>query len=216
MACGSHGYPFVSLPLHPQRKEKLEDLINVDESWVHYDPNARRDMWLPRREGPPTQAKSDYHSKKCLLRCFWDSRGMLYYELLPQEGVITATFYANQLWKLADTVRERRPRRASVLLLHFNARLHVAKGTRDKLEELGWDTVPHPPYSLDIVPSDYDLFRPLKAFLTQKKFTKIEDVERAISDFFDSQPPHFWEKGISDLPIRWDVVVANDGDYIYC
>ena len=203
-----------SLLLRPQRKEFLRDLITGDESWVLYDSNTRRALWLPQGEDPPTQAKSDLHPKKCLLCCFWDSRGMLYHELLPQGHTVTGSVYANQLQKLADAVRERRPRRAFVHLLHDNAKPHVAKETREKLEELGWDTVPHPPYSPDIAPSDYHLFRPLKAFLAKKKFTKLEDVGRAVSDFFDSQSPQFWEKGIADLPIRWDIVVANDGDYI--
>ncbi|EYC39327.1 hypothetical protein Y032_0662g1290 [Ancylostoma ceylanicum] len=139
---------------------------------------------------------------------------MLYYELLPQEHTITGIVYTNQLRKLADAVRARRPRRASVHLLHDNARHHVAKETCDMLDELGWGTVPHPPYFPDIAPSDYNLFRPLKAFLAKEKFTEFEDVERAVSEFFDTQSPHFWEKGITDLPIKWDIVVANDGDYI--
>ncbi|EYC36039.1 hypothetical protein Y032_0941g3143 [Ancylostoma ceylanicum] len=66
---------------------------------------------------------------------------MLYYELLPQGHTVTGTVYANQMQKLADAARERRPRQASVHLLHDNARLHVAKETLDKLEKLGWDTI---------------------------------------------------------------------------
>ncbi|EYC36757.1 hypothetical protein Y032_0860g2735 [Ancylostoma ceylanicum] len=93
---------------------------------------------------------------------------------------VTGTDHANQLQRRADAVRERRPRRASVHLLQDSARLHVAKETRDKLEELGWDTVLRPPYSPEIVPSDYHLFRPLKAFLVKKKFTKAEDVDICI------------------------------------
>ncbi|EYC13608.1 hypothetical protein Y032_0043g812 [Ancylostoma ceylanicum] len=95
-----------SLPLRPQRKEFLEDLIAGDESWVLYDSNAHRAVWLSRGEDQPTQAKSDLHSKKCLLCCFRDSRGMLYYELLPQGHTVTGTVYANELQKLADAARQ--------------------------------------------------------------------------------------------------------------
>ncbi|EYC01128.1 hypothetical protein Y032_0110g180 [Ancylostoma ceylanicum] len=119
------------LLLRPKRKVFLEDLITGDENWVHYDSNAHRAFWLPRGEDPPTQAKSDIHYKKCRLCCFWDSRGMLYYELLPQGHTVTGTVYSSQLQKLVDAVRERRPRRASVYVLHDNARRHVAKETGD-------------------------------------------------------------------------------------
>ncbi|KAK6735497.1 hypothetical protein RB195_018610 [Necator americanus] len=139
---------------------------------------------------------------------------MLFYELLPQGHTVTGSIYSSQLQKLASGVREKRPRRASVHLLHDNARPHVAKQTNEKMEQISWDTVSHPPYSPDLARSDYHLFRPLKAFLAKKIFTKFEEVEPEVSDFFDSQPLQFWEKGITDLPNRWDIVAINNGDYI--
>uniref|UniRef100_A0A8R1DW90 Histone-lysine N-methyltransferase SETMAR n=1 Tax=Caenorhabditis japonica TaxID=281687 RepID=A0A8R1DW90_CAEJA len=83
-----------------------------------------------------------------------------------------------------------------------------------KLQELNWDTVPHPPYSPDIAPSDYHLFCPLKLFLKEKRFAKYEDLKMAVFDFFDSQSAAFWKKGIDDLPEHWLTVVTNDGQYI--
>ena len=71
------------------------------------------------------------------------------------------------------------------------------------------DTVPHPP-----APFNYHLFRPLGSFLAKKKYSKLDDVFLAVADFFDAQTPGFWEKGISDLPIRWSKVVDSYGDYI--
>ncbi|VDP42806.1 unnamed protein product [Heligmosomoides polygyrus] len=44
-------------------------------------------------------------------------------------------------------------------LLH--ERSHVAKVNREKIQELGWEVLPHPPYSTDLAPSDYLLFRAL-------------------------------------------------------
>lgn len=70
----------------------------------------------------------------------------------------------DQLQKLAEAIREKRPRRASLHLLHDNARAHATKATQQKLLMLGWNAVPHPPYSPDIAPSDYHLFRPLREF----------------------------------------------------
>ncbi|KAK6730298.1 hypothetical protein RB195_007017 [Necator americanus] len=69
---------------------------------------------------------------------------------------------------------------------------------------------PPPPlsYSPDIAPSDYQLFELFKAFVAKKIFTKFEEVKQAISDFFDSQSPQFWEKGIADLHISADECVA--------
>uniref|UniRef100_A0A8R1EI36 Histone-lysine N-methyltransferase SETMAR n=1 Tax=Caenorhabditis japonica TaxID=281687 RepID=A0A8R1EI36_CAEJA len=104
----------------------------------------------------------------------------------------------HQLASLALALREKRPRRSAVHLLHDSARRHVTKATQAKLQELHWDTVSHPPYSPDIAPSDYHLFRPLKLFLKEKRFAKYEDLKIAVLDFFDSQSAAFWKKGIDD------------------
>uniref|UniRef100_A0A8R1HUJ9 Mariner Mos1 transposase n=1 Tax=Caenorhabditis japonica TaxID=281687 RepID=A0A8R1HUJ9_CAEJA len=161
------------------------------------------------------------HDKKCLLSCFWDAKGLLYYELLPQGRTVNATTCSNQLASLAlarprspSLFEKRCPRRSAVHLLNDNARPHVAKATQAKLLELNWYTVPHPPSSPDIAPSDYHLFRPLKLFLKEKRFAKYEDLKMAVFDFFDSQSGAFLKKGIDDLPERWLTVVTNDGQYI--
>jgi len=203
-----------SLFLRPHRKEFLEDLVTGDESWVLYENVTRCAIWIPRGEEPPTMPKADLHSRKVLLCCWWDAKGMLYFELLPQGRTVGALTYVNQLQKLAEAIREKRPQRASVHLLHDNARAHVAKETQQKLATLGWDTVPHPPYSPDIAPSDYHLFRPLKQHLAGKSFAKYEDLKLDITNFFESRPLEFWAKGIDDLPNRWANVVDNCGEYI--
>ena len=121
-----------SLLLRPHRKEFLEDLVTGDESWVLYDSNKRRAVWLPRDAEPPVQLHSDLHPRKILLCCWWDAKGMLYFELLPQGKTVNAIRYTDQLQKLSEAIQEKRPRRASVHLLHDNASAHVAKVTQKK------------------------------------------------------------------------------------
>ena len=70
---------------------------------------------------------------------------MLYYKLLKQSQTVTAPYYAGQLQKLAEAVRGEQPRQTFVHLLHDNARSHIGKETRAKLEKLGWDTILYPP-----------------------------------------------------------------------
>ena len=42
--------------------------------------------------------------------------------------------------------------------LHDNARLHVAAIILQKLNELGYETLPHPPYTPDLSPIDFHCF----------------------------------------------------------
>ncbi|XP_054164692.1 histone-lysine N-methyltransferase SETMAR-like [Oppia nitens] len=51
----------------------------------------------------------------------------------------------------------------------------------DRLKEVLM-VVPHPPYSPDIAPSDYYLFRNLQTFLNGKTFTGIDDIKKTIDD----------------------------------
>jgi len=62
-----------------------------------------------------------------------------------------------------ESCREKWPeyeqRHDKIILLHDNAQPHVAKVVKKYLETLKWDVLLYPPYSPDIAPSDYWLFR---------------------------------------------------------
>ena len=61
--------------------------------------------------------------------------------------------YIQQLAKLSDTVQEKRPEltnRKDVVFQHDNAKPHTSLVTCQKLLELGWDVLSHPPYSCTI------------------------------------------------------------------
>ncbi|KAG5318869.1 MOS1T transposase, partial [Pseudoatta argentina] len=75
---------------------------------------------------------------------------------------ITGDRYRLQLMRLSRALKEKRPlyaqRHDKVILLHDNARPHVAKPVKTYLETLKWEVLPHPLYSPDIAPSDFHLF----------------------------------------------------------
>lgn len=80
------------------------------------------------------------------------------------------------------------------------------------MEVLVWDKVRHPLYYPDIVLLKITYFF-LLAFLAKKRLSKIKDFVGVASDFSDSKPPWFWEKGTADLSSRWKTVVSNGGSY---
>ncbi|CAD6193300.1 unnamed protein product [Caenorhabditis auriculariae] len=167
---------------------------------------ARR--WFNRFESGDTSRPAPAEDHALLLV---GRQELLYFELLPQSWTVTASIYSDQLEKLAAAIGEKRPRRASVHLQHDNARPHVGKETQQKLATLGWGTAAYPPYSSDLAPSDYHLFRPLKHRLAGRKFANYDNLKSDFADLFESQPPEFWAKGIGDLPNRCATVVNNCG-----
>jgi histone-lysine N-methyltransferase SETMAR len=99
-------------------------------------------------------------------------------------------------------------------LQHDNARPHVSEPVTQKIRELGWQVSPHPPYSPDLAPSDYHLFRALTNNLRERSFRDEDELRRCIQEFFYSKPPEFYKRGIYDLPRRWREVVDSHGKYI--
>jgi histone-lysine N-methyltransferase SETMAR len=79
--------------------------------------------------------------------------------------------------------------------------------------EMGWELLDHPPYSPDLSPSDFHLFRSLEHFLNKKKFRDIEHLRRELTNFFESKDNEFYERGIDLLPERWQKTLDSNGEY---
>ena len=99
------------------------------------------------------------------------------------------------------------------ILQHDYTRPHVAKPVKNYLETLKWEVLPHLPYSPDIAPSDYYLFRSTAHGLSDQQFRSYEDIDKWLDSWVASKDEHFHRKGIRALAERWSKVVANDGQY---
>jgi hypothetical protein len=68
-------------------------------------------------------------------------------------------------------------------------------GTRVVMQEQEWEFLEHPPYSPDLVPSDFHLFGPLKHHLSAEHFPDDEAVEREVTTWFRQKPKEFYAAG---------------------
>ena len=120
--------------------------------------------------------------------------------------------------RLSRALHEKRPqyeqRHEKVILQHDYARPYIAKPVKTYPEMLKWEVLPHPPYSPDIVPSDYYLFRMMAHGVADQRFRSYEDIEKWLDSWIASKNEHFYRNGIRALPERWAKVVANDGQYV--
>ena len=119
---------------------------------------------------------------------FWCADGVLYYELLRDGETITSDVYCRQLTALSEAIKANTNlpfllRRRSILL-HDNARPHVAKKFSAKLKELNIEVLPHPPYSPDMAPTDYYMFRSMQHSLAEAEFETYEEVDQFLQGFF--------------------------------
>jgi histone-lysine N-methyltransferase SETMAR len=86
--------------------------------------------------------------------------------------------------------------------------------TEAAIHKLDLEILPHPPYSLDLAPSDYHLFRSLSNNLHGISFNNDAELQNLLDDFFTAKLADFFEHGIENLPERWEAVVNNGGEYI--
>ena len=114
---------------------------------------------------------------------------------------------------MQKALKEIRPHREKTTLLHDNARPHTAKKTREKLTELNWNVLSHPPYSPDLAPTDFKLFRSMQNSLRGKEFRSVEEVEEFIRESIASKSSGFFVKGFTQLVERWREVIDREGEY---
>lgn len=198
-----------------QHRPFLSCIVTGDEKWCLYTNIRKRKEWLSPNKKATPRTKACAHPQKIMLCIWWNSEGVLYYELLPRGESITANVYCQQLRRLADAIQEKQPTRlGAVKLLHDNARPHSANLTKNTLQELGWEVIPHPPYSPDLAPSDFHLFRSLSNNLQGTSFPNEDALLTWLDDFFNSKPRDFYRRGIEKLVQRWQNVVNSEGEYI--
>ncbi|KAF2348802.1 Transposase type 1 [Trinorchestia longiramus] len=149
----------------------LDRIVTCDEKWVLYDNRKRSGQWLDCDEPPKHFPKPMLHQKKIMVTVWWSAIGVIHSSFLRVDETINAERYCNDLAVMHTRLSEKRPalvNRRGPILLHNNARPHVARMTVQKLTELGYETLPHPPYSPDLSPTDYHLFKHLSTFLDGK------------------------------------------------
>lgn len=200
-----------------KRKGFLHRIVTGDEKWIHYDNPKRKKSWGKPGHASTSTAKPNIHSAKLMLCIWWDQLGVIYYELLQPNETITGDRYRLQLMRLSRALKEKRPqyeeRHDKVILQHDNARPHVATQVKKYLETLKWEILPHPPYSPDIAPSDYHLFRSMTHGLSEQRFYSYEETKNWVDSWIASKDESFFRRGIRMLPERWEKVVASDGQY---
>jgi len=97
---------------------------------------------------------------KVLASIFWDQDGILLSDYLTKGKIINAEYYSSLLGQLKGILKKKRRGKVTkgVLFLHDNAPAHRTFASQKKLSYLGFQCLDHPPYSPDLVPSDYHLF----------------------------------------------------------
>ena len=195
----------------------LHRVVTCDEKWVYYKNQTRQRTWGRAGQRSSTVPKRGLTKDKRLLTVFWDSEGVIMHHFMEPGQTINSNVYCDLLDQLKEALSEKRPRlinRNEIIFHQDNARPHISAMTKNKLKEFGWEVLEHPPYSPDLAPTDYHLFRALTNNFRGKIFDHADHVEREVEIFLESRSREQCTSGIFDLVNRWSECIQFDGDYL--
>jgi len=97
-----------------RRTDWLKTIITGDEKWVLYTNRSRKRQWVDKGTQAEPEPKPDLHPLKVMLSVWWDSQGVILFELLSPNTTITADYYCAQLDRLKAQLAIKRPERGKV------------------------------------------------------------------------------------------------------
>ena len=114
---------------------------------------------------------------------------------------------------LRFAIKSKRPGMLSdgIIVWHDNSRSHTANLVGDKLQRFGWETLQHPPYSLDISPCGFHIFGDLKKEIRGRRFYSDEEVQECVKLWVHQRPTCFCKTGIDRLVSQCDKCINTSG-----
>ena len=133
---------------------------------------------------------------------WWSAAHLIHYNFLNLGETVTYEKYTQQINEMHQKLQCLQPalvNKKSPILLHSNAQLHVIQPMPQKLNELGYEVLPHPPYLPGISPTNYYFFKRLNNFLQEKCFHNEQYAENAFQEFVKFQNKDFYATRINKL-----------------
>lgn len=200
-------------------KDFVRRFITMDETWIHYytpESMQQSKQWVSPGETAPKRPKTQQWAGKVMASVFWDARGIIFIDYLEKGKTITGAYYSTLLDRLKSEIAKKRPhlKKKKILYHHDNAPPHSSLVAQEKLDEIGFQLVPHPPYSPDLAPSDFYLFPNLKRWLTGQRFYSNEDLIAETEAYFADFPIDYYSDGIKKIENRWTRCINLKGEYV--
>ena len=159
----------------------LRRYITMNETGIHhFTPESKRASaeWRGEGEIRPKRPKTQQSAGKVMASVFWDMHGILLIDFLPKGQTINSDYYIPLLARLEDAIKKKKHHMAKKkpLFQQDNAPVHKSMKTMVKSNDLRFEVLPHPLYSLDLAPSDFYLFANLTKMLQGKRFSSDDQV----------------------------------------
>jgi len=148
---------------------------------------------------------------------FWDAEGILFIDYLEKGKTITGEYYSILLTRLHKKKFVRKDpvcKRKKIILHQDNAPAHKSVLAMEKLRDLHYELLEHPPYSPDLAPSDSYLFPKLKFFLAGQRFSSNQEAIAAVEGYFADLTKNQYRDRIMALKHHWNKCNSLKGMYV--
>ena len=192
-------------------------VITCDESWIYLN-YPHETKWCAINERPPDIEKRMIQTEKLMFFCAFSCYGIVSIDVLPNHATFNSTYVCNTI---LPNLKERvcahiKNKTTHRLILHMdNAKPHNAKKTMEKIKELGFNRLKHPPYSPDISPCDFFLFGYVKSQLRNYDVKSSYELSKAVREICEKIDINIWQSVYESWLKRLEAVIACGGDYPY-
>lgn len=197
----------------------MGSIITGDETWVYeYDMQTSQQSseWLEKDDPKPKKPRQSRSKIKVMLIVFFDIRGVVHHEYVPERQTVNKEYYVTVLRRLRERVRRVRPELwadNSWILHDDNAPSHRATIVNAFKAKHSINTIDQAPYSPDLAPCDFFLFPKLKLPLRGTRFDSIPTIKQNATRELNATPTNAYKKCFEDWKKRWHMCIASEGAY---
>ena len=139
----------------------LHRMVTCDNKWILYDNQQWSTQWFDHEEAPKHFPKPNLHEKKVMVTVWRSVAHLIHYSVQDPGKTITSEKYVQQTDEMHQKLQCLQPALVNKMgpVLHNSARPPITQPALQRLNELGYEVLPHPPYSPDLLPTDYYFFK---------------------------------------------------------
>ena len=178
--------------------------------------NVTDDPTFIKNEPKPKKPRQSRSKIKTMLIVFFDYRGVVHHEFVPEGQTVNKEYYLAVLRRLREAIRRKRPdlwADNSWIFHHDNAPSHSSLIVTEFLAKHEIKVIAQPPYSPDLAPCDFFLFPKLKYPLRGTRHESIEAIKRNSLKELKAIPAEAYKKCMENWINRWHACIGSEGGY---
>ena len=194
-------------------------LVVTDEKWIYHrntPSSAHQHFWVDSGGDRPQQPKKTISAAKSLLMMATNFHGESYFELLQEGETVDSERYIVFLRNVVNHFRSLHEpvMPENMLLMHDNARPHVAHAVTEFINQQNITVIPQPPYSPDFNLLDRVVFRNYEVFRLGENFASRAEILDSITEYTDTFSMRQFLKQLESLKSDITSIIELNGNYL--